>query len=98
MRFARPGIVWRVAAPSLALSAVLLATVAIAALALDRVQQDSNRALDQAVSTADAAAELDRVVEEFRKHLDEYARTGDQATMRAALGLGDETLTQFRQL
>jgi signal transduction histidine kinase len=90
MRFAGRGVIWRIAAPTLALSAVLLTTVAVAAVALHRVQIEADQAIDQALAATEAAERLEQVFHEVRDHLSDYATTGRQAEVEQARGLGQE--------
>jgi len=91
MRFAGRGVIWRIAAPTLALSAVLLTTVAVAAVALHRVQLEADQAIDQALAATEAAERLEHVFHEVRDHLSNYATTGRQAEVEQARGLGQES-------
>jgi len=82
---------WRILAPTLALSVLLLATAAVAAVALHRVQLEADQAIDQALAATDAAERLEQVFYEFRHHLNDYAETGRQAEVEQARDLDRET-------
>jgi two-component system, NtrC family, sensor histidine kinase HydH len=90
MTFAGRGIVWRVAAPTLVLSVLLLATVAIASLALRRMQLEADRVIDQAMSASEAAERVEQVFDECRRHLTDYASAGQARDVEVARGLGQE--------
>ncbi len=90
MTLAGRGIVWRIAAPTLVLSALLLATVAIASLALRRMQLEADRVIDQAMSASEAAERVEQVFDECRRHLSDYASAGQARDVEVARGLGQE--------
>jgi two-component system, NtrC family, sensor histidine kinase HydH len=90
MTFAGRGIVWRIAAPTLVLSALLLATVAIASLALRRMQLEADRVIDQAMTASEAAERVEQVFDECRRHLTDYASAGQARDVEVARGLGQE--------
>jgi hypothetical protein len=64
MSFMGRGVIWRIAAPTLALSVVLLTTVAVAAVALHRVQIEADGAIDQALSAAEATEHFEHELHE----------------------------------
>jgi two-component system sensor histidine kinase HydH len=91
MGFAGRGVIWRLAAPTLGLSVLLLATVAVAALALHRMQLEADRVIDQAMSAAEAAEHVEHVFDDCRRHLTDYAETGKPSEVEEARGLGKES-------
>lgn len=91
MPFAGRGVVWRVAGPTLALSVLLLATVAVAATALRRMQLEADRVIDQAMSATEAAEHIVQVFDDCRRHLTDYAATGQVVDVEEARGLGQES-------
>ncbi|HUE17068.1 MAG TPA: ATP-binding protein [Planctomycetaceae bacterium] len=91
MSFMGRGVIWRIAAPTLALSVVLLTTVAVAAVALHRVQIEADGAIDQALSAAEATEHFEHELHEVRGHLSDFATTGRQAEVDQARGLGKES-------
>jgi two-component system, NtrC family, sensor histidine kinase HydH len=90
MRFSGRGVIWRIAAPTLALSVLLLATVAVAALAIRRMQLEADRVIDQAMSAAEAAEHVEHVFDDCRQRLSDYAATGQSKEVDEARGLGQE--------
>jgi two-component system sensor histidine kinase HydH len=91
MNFAGRAVVWRIAAPSLVLSALLLVTVAVAALAIRRMQSEADRVIDQALSASEAAEHVEQVFDACRQHLTDFAATGQKREVEVALGLGRES-------
>ncbi len=98
MTFAGRGIIWRIAAPTLVLSVLLLATVAIAALALRRMQIEADRVIDTAMSASEAAERVELVFDECRRHLTDYASNGELREVEVARGLGQEGDTDLVQV
>jgi signal transduction histidine kinase len=90
MKLAGRGVIWRVVAPTLVLSALLLATVAVAAVALNRMQLEADRTIDRAMSATEAAEQVERVFDDCRRHLTDYAATGQSNEVELARGLGQE--------
>jgi two-component system, NtrC family, sensor histidine kinase HydH len=91
MVFPRRGVSWRIAAPTFALSLLLLTTVAVAAWAVHRVQVQADRAIDQALSATEAAEHVEHVFDDCRRHLTDYATTGQSSEVEVARGLGKES-------
>jgi two-component system, NtrC family, sensor histidine kinase HydH len=71
--------VWLLAAPSLAVSATLLAVAVCAAVAVFQMQREADSLLDEFTSASAASAELQRSAEELRYSLYRY---GDQTAVR----------------
>jgi signal transduction histidine kinase len=98
MLFSGRGVIWRIAAPTLALSVVLLATVVVAAIALHRMQLEADRVIDRAMSATEAAEHIEEVFDDCRRHLTDYAATGQSSEVEQARGLekeGDADLVQI---
>ena len=74
--------------PRLVLSVLLLATVAVAALALRRMQLEADRVIDQAMAASEAAEHIEQVFEDCRRHLTDYAATGQSERGRAGPRIG----------
>jgi two-component system sensor histidine kinase HydH len=98
VRFRGRSVVWSVAAPTLALCALLLVTVAVAARALVHVQVEANEAIDQALSAAEAAEQLEEVFLECRGHLSDYAITGRPNEIERARLYGKENGARLVQI
>jgi two-component system, NtrC family, sensor histidine kinase HydH len=98
VRFLGRSVVWRVAAPTLALCGLLLVTVAVAARALVHVQVEADEAIDQALSAAEAAEQLEEVFLECRGHLSDYAITGRSAEIDRARQYGKENGDRLVQI
>jgi two-component system, NtrC family, sensor histidine kinase HydH len=98
MLFGGRGIVWRSAAPTLVLSVLLLATVAIAALALRRMQLEADRVIDQALAATEAAEHIEHVFEDCRERLTDYAATGQRSEVEKARGLEKESSDDLVQI
>ncbi|MCA9053635.1 MAG: hypothetical protein KDA75_07345 [Planctomycetaceae bacterium] len=73
---------WKAAAPSLALSAVLLAVTVCAASVLFVNHQATAAAIDNAAAGLNAAIELEKTVEDLRDGVTEYAESRDEAKLR----------------
>ena len=91
MVFAGRAVIWRIAAPALALSVLLLTTVAVAALAIHRVELEADRAIDQAMLATEAAEHVEHVYDDCRRHLTDYVATGQPHEVEEARGLGKES-------
>jgi two-component system sensor histidine kinase HydH len=98
VRFPGRSAIWSVAAPTLALCALLLITVAVAARALVRVQREADEAIDQALSAAEAAEQLEEVFLECRGHLSDYAITGRPNEIERARQFGKENVARLVQI
>jgi two-component system sensor histidine kinase HydH len=98
LRFAGRGVIWGIAAPTLALSAFLLTTVAVAGRALYRVQLEADRAIDQSLSAAEAAERLEEMFRECRSHLGDYAITGRPTEIDQARHFGKEIGERLGQI
>jgi two-component system sensor histidine kinase HydH len=98
MLFGGRGILWRSAAPTLALSALLLATVAVAALALRRMQLEADRVIDQAMAATEAAEHIEEVFEDCRRRLTDYVATGQSSEVEQARGLEKESSDDLVQI
>lgn len=85
---------WRVAAPSLAVSLVLLAIVLLSAVTLHQSQSGARRALQNALDATKSSEELEKAVRELRHQLAHYAATGDESAIRQAAGL-QETAREY---
>jgi two-component system sensor histidine kinase HydH len=84
------GITWRIAAPTLVLTALLLTTVAVAAVTIRRMQLEADRVIDRSMSAAEAAEQVEHVFDDCRRHLTDYAATGRPSEVEEARGLGKE--------
>jgi two-component system sensor histidine kinase HydH len=84
------GITWRIAAPMLVLTALLLTTVAVAAVTIRRMQLEADRVIDRSMSAAEAAEQVEHVFDDCRRHLTDYAATGRPSEVEEARGLGKE--------
>lgn len=73
----RSSLVWRVAAPSLAASAALLAIAALAAVSMFESQREAERVLRDVSEANEASGELETVLQQVRHRLVEYAANGD---------------------
>jgi signal transduction histidine kinase len=91
MLFGGRGVIWRTTAPTVVLSVLLLATVAVAALALRRMQLEADRVVDQAMSATEAAEHIEHVFEDCRQRLTDYAATGQSSEVEKARGLEKES-------
>jgi signal transduction histidine kinase len=91
-------VIWGIAAPTLAISALLLITIAVAARALIHVQLEANEAIDQALSAAEAAEQLEEVFLECRGHLSDYAITGRSTEIDQARKFGRENGARLLQI
>jgi signal transduction histidine kinase len=98
MLFGGRGVIWRTAAPTLALSVLLLATVAVAALALRRMQFEADRVIDQALAATEAAEHIEHVFEDCRERLTDYAATGQLSEVEKARGLEKESSDDLVQI
>ncbi|HEV8066647.1 MAG TPA: ATP-binding protein [Planctomycetaceae bacterium] len=98
MLFGGRGILWRTAAPTLALSVLLLATIAVAALALRRMQLEADRVIDQALAATEAAQHIEHVFEDCRERLTDYAATGQPSEVEKARGLEKESSDDLIQI
>ena len=86
-------LVWRVAGPSLAASAALLAIAALAAVSLFEAQREAERVLRD-VEAADAISdELQSALEQVRGQLVEFAANGDDQSIANLSKLRDATLS-----
>src|SRR5580700_7640358 len=98
MLFGGRGVIWRTAAPTLALSVLLLATVAVAALALRRMQLEADRVIDQAMAATEAAEHIEQVFEDCRRRLTDYVATGQSSEVEQARGLEKESSDDLVQI
>lgn len=74
-------LLWRVAAPSLAASAALLAIAWLAAVSLVEAQNEAERAVQDARDAIKASTQLEQQLQEVRRRLTEYGTTGDDAAL-----------------
>ena len=95
MVFAGRGVIWRIAAPTLVLTVLLLTTVAVAAIALHRMQLEADRVIDQAMSAAEAAEHVEHVFDDCRRHLSDYAATGKPRRSKKRADWGRRVLTTW---
>ena len=98
MLFGGRGVVWRTAAPTVALSVLLLATVAVAALAPRRMQLEADRVIDQALAASEAAEHIEHVFEDCRQRLTDYAATGQLSEVEKVRGLEKESSDDLVQI
>lgn len=98
MRCAGRGVIWSIAAPTLALSVFLLTTVAVAARALNHAQLEADRVIDQALSATEAAERLEQVFQGCRSHLSDYAISGRPTEIEQARQVGKEIGKRLLQI
>ena len=98
MRFAERGVIWSIAAPTLALTAILLTTIGVAARAIVNLQREGDQAIDQALSAAAAAERLEEVFQECRGHLGDYAITGRPIEIEQARRSGSENAERLLEI
>lgn len=79
--------VWRLAAPSLAVSFTLLAVAVLAAVSLMQTRHEADSSLEEIAEAVEASAELEQLSADWRKGLDEYVATGDASDIRNLPGL-----------
>lgn len=89
---------WKAAAPSLAVSAALLAVTICAASVLYVNHRANAAALERAIEGFDAAVELEASVSRLRQQLTEYILSGDPAKLEELADLEGSTAVQISRL
>jgi two-component system, NtrC family, sensor histidine kinase HydH len=98
LRIAGRGVIWSSAAPTLALSLLLLLTIAVAGRSLIHVQSEADRAIEQALTAADAAERIEQVFQECRSRLGDYAITGRSSEIEQAKRFDKENAERLLQI
>lgn len=91
-------LVWRVAAPSLAVSMALLAVAALAATSLVTAHDESQQALKEAANALRSSAELETAIQEVLHRLTEYGLTGKDKDLARLSDLSNRQLVARIQL
>lgn len=94
----RSPLVWRLAAPSLAVSVVLLAVAGLAAVTLFISQRDAENALARMVQADSDAEQVDGFLKTLRLQLIERAAAGRWTDMAQFTRLSDECLRILRNM
>lgn len=96
-----PHFVWRMTAPIIAVSALMLGIAAYAAWSVYSLQRTTSDLLISTMPNMDATGELETALHEFRDHLHRYVMTGDAdhfATARSRYDDANRCLVKIERL
>lgn len=83
-------LLWRMLAPIIAISLLLLLVGGVAAWYLHRLQQDASALLDSNIERVRAAEDLELFSHELQRNLDRFLATGDAAHLAAVEAIGED--------
>lgn len=90
-------LIWRITAPTIVVSLLLLSLGGLAAWYVHRLQQDSSKLLSDSVATLRVAEELEIVSRQLRYHLHEFMVTGEERHLQEISVLHDEARDWIEQ-